>query len=310
MTVSREAILSKTHYGLIIYAFILKQYYHNDDTVLSLSGRDCKPTKNPFNENKCSLMISIVGNLAYHTDKDNAIPNGDIFDFAEIHFKKDGEELLQTINKEMNLHIGEDWSFYKNKKQSISDFEEEVIPEQINQPEFSYFSKPISNTTPNRSINLLDLYKRIKGIDFKERTNKLRSIKDVKEARKFKAFNFDYVTFSGTFSNRNDKALIKHSGLLVIDFDHIPNLSQLKNQLLQDEYFDTELLFISPSGDGLKWIISIDLTKVNHQDYFTAVANYINFTYQIEVDQSGKDVSRACFIPHDETVFINPKYLI
>jgi phosphoribosylformimino-5-aminoimidazole carboxamide ribonucleotide (ProFAR) isomerase len=43
----------------------------------------------------------------------------------------------------------------------------------------------------------------------------------LEEARKFKAFNFDYVTFSGAFSKRNDKHLKKHSGLLTIDFDHI-----------------------------------------------------------------------------------------
>jgi hypothetical protein len=32
-------------------------------------------------------------------------------------------------------------------------------------------------------------------------------------------------------------------------------------------------------------------------------------TYQLEVDKSGKDISRACFLPYDSEVFINPKYL-
>ena len=102
---------------------------------------------------------------------------------------------------------------------------------------------------------------------------------------------------------------MNHSGLLTIDFDHIHNLQQLKNQLLNDEYFETELLFISPSGDGLKWIISIDITESTHQNFFQAIANYIKEVYRLEVDKSGKDISRACFLPHDPEAYINPKYL-
>lgn len=59
---------------------------------------------------------------------------------------------------------------------------------------------------------------------------------------------------------------------------------------------------------GLKWIIPIDLSEVNHQEYFKAVANYIHSNYGLEVDQSGKDISRACFLPHDPNVYLNPKY--
>jgi len=79
--------------------------------------------------------------------------------------------------------------------------------------------------------------------------------------------------------------------------------------LLKDEYFETEMLFVSPSGDGLKWIIPIDITEATHQNFFQAIANYIREVYQLEVDKSGKDVSRACFLPHDPEAYINPKYL-
>jgi hypothetical protein len=79
--------------------------------------------------------------------------------------------------------------------------------------------------------------------------------------------------------------------------------------LLADEYFDTQLLFVSPSGDGLKWIIEIDTRKAPHGEYFASVANYILQTYSFEVDKSGKDISRACFIPFDPNAFINPLLL-
>lgn len=46
---------------------------------------------------------------------------------------------------------------------------------------------------------------------------------------------------------------------MCLDFDHVENIMELKQKLLNYEYFDTELLFVSPSGNGLKWIIPVDL---------------------------------------------------
>ncbi|NPD86438.1 VirE protein [Lentimicrobium sp. L6] len=309
MEISRKAILYKTHYGLNIYSHVLRHYYP-DETVLSLSGRVCKPAKNPFNENKFSLMVSVVDNCARHTDTENSIPDGDVFDFAKLHFKKEGQELHEMINNELHLHIGEERNFYGHKSiPETTEETQEVQKPRIRIPQCSYFKHPVSNIIPSKTINLTEVFNFIRGDSFAACTSTLRNIEDVKEARKYKAYNFDYVTFSGTFSKRNDKALLSHSGLLTIDIDHISNIDSLKDSLLQDQYFETELLFISPSGDGLKWIIPIDISKAKHQDFFKAVSNYIRQTYQLEVDQSGKDISRACFIPHDAAVYINPKYL-
>ena len=115
---------------------------------------------------------------------------------------------------------------------------------------------------------------------------------------------------------------------MCIDFDHLPNVGEMKSRLLTDEYFDTQLLFTSPSGDGLKWIISIPppspkwrgaggedklreagSEEMTHSDYFKAVANYIQQTYSITVDKSGRDISRACFLPHDPDAYINPIHI-
>ena len=86
--------------------YAIRSYY------VSLSGRICLPTKNPFNADKPTLNIfiekeNVLGNawdkeLARHLDSENTIPAGDVFDFAELHYKQSGDELLQTLNKEMN----------------------------------------------------------------------------------------------------------------------------------------------------------------------------------------------------------------
>lgn len=303
MEPSREQIFDKTYFGINIYSYVLRQYYPSE-TVLSLSGKDCKPAKNPFNNNKETLNISIIDGIAYHKDLENAIPDGDALIFAALHFNKEGVELMREIDRALNLNIVVQNPFYNLPKIKI-----ETIPEKVEIAKVSFFKHPIKNVWPEKEVNLKYVYNLIRRELYEQQTLKLRSITDSKEARNYKSQNFDYVTFSGTFSKRSDEYLISHSGLLTIDFDHIPNLNKLKKILLEDEYFETVLLFKSPSGDGLKWIIPIDLKQGSHKDNFLAITNYIRLTYNVEVDASGKDISRACFLPHDREAYINPKYL-
>lgn len=301
--VSKEEILLKTHRGLTIYAHILRQYYP-EETVLSLRGRICLPTRNPFNEDRPTLNIQFQNGIAIHTDSENKIPTGDCFDFAMFHYLMDDQKLLDQINLDLKLRIGVKHPFYdETMKQKTELMESKIVTKQ-----FSYFNAPITNIQPKGTVTILEVYRFISN-NYKKETEQLRSINDPAKARAFKATKFQYVTFSGSFSKRNDIHLIEHSGLMALDFDHVLNTAELKEILLNDPYFDTELLFISPSGDGLKWIISIDTTTVKHRDFFKAVSNYLKATYSLEPDPSGKDISRACFLPHDPEAFINPKYL-
>lgn len=191
---------------------------------------------------------------------------------------------------------------------SLIDQTEYIMKQQII-PQFSFFHAPISNTIPKGTVSLLDIYNLIRT-EYKNNTDLLRFIAEPAQARHFKATKFDYVTFSGVFTKRTDKELVNHSGLLCLDFDHVSNLLHLKKLLLKDPYFETELLFTSPSGNGLKWIIPINIHQVTHAQYFQAVSNYLKHNYLIEPDKSGKDISRACFLCHDPNVYIHPKYLI
>lgn len=287
---NKELILMKTRFGLDIYDHILKAYY-GEDAILRDSGMACLPSKNPFRNNKETLLVTLEnGSFRFH-DKEDKTFKGDPFKFAQLYFKLEGKELLQKIDEVLNISDN-------TIKSGIAEV-----------PVFSLFRHPVSNIIPEKEVSLVEVYLGIRSVAYKDRTNYLRSLKDKDQIRKYKASEFDYVTFSGTFTKRNDKALVKHSGLLTIDFDHIANVPELKEKLINDEYFETELLFISPSGDGLKWVISIDLNECSHQEWFLAVANYIKSTYSLEADPSGKDISRACFLPHDPEVYINPNYL-
>lgn len=177
---------------------------------------------------------------------------------------------------------------------------------------FSFFRAPVTNKKPYGAITIADAYKYITGMYALERTRKLRVIKDRSEARDYKCSHFDYVTFSGTFSYCSDRCLVEHSSLLSLDFDHVGNALELqtfRNKLIADRNFVTQLLFVSPSGDGLKWIISIDTTVCNHLTWFKALRNYVHATYGHEVDEQCKNVSRCCFLPHDSGCYVNPQIL-
>jgi hypothetical protein len=176
---------------------------------------------------------------------------------------------------------------------------------------FSFFEQPVTNTQPRKNITLKDAFRAITSDYLKEPTLQLRSITDKDENRKFKATHFSYVCFSGTFTQRNEKALIQHSGLIAIDFDHLEDVEAVKLQLLKDPHFTTQLLFISPNGNGIKWIIEIEVSeKYPHETWFHVLNNYIQQTHSLEIDKACKDVSRATFLCYDAECWIHPKYMV
>ncbi|MTI24737.1 BT4734/BF3469 family protein [Fulvivirga kasyanovii] len=296
---TEQQILDRTHYGLNIYAYVLRQY--DSGTILSLSGRECAPVSNPFTEGRESLQLVFNDGKFVFKGGDTGEHNSP-FDFAAMHFQLEGQELLRAIDKALDLKLVPTVELPTVKKQH-----------NITNPVFNYFKKPIANITPYREVRLLDVFRVVRGSYFRKPTEFVRSIlHDAPKARKFKAASFDYVTFSGVFSTRSNNNLLSHSGLVALDFDHLKQtqVQKLKEQLLKDEYFETQLLFTSPSGRGVKWVINIDLNGMSHYDYVSSVISYTKATYNVEVDAAGKDVSRACYLPYDPEAYINPKYFL
>jgi len=176
---------------------------------------------------------------------------------------------------------------------------------------FSFFKKPIGVTDkkPEKSTTLVEVYNLIKGETYEVLTEHLRELTGKKEIGDFKRNNLDFITFSGTFKTRFADQLIKHSNLICIDFDHIEDIDWLWDKLLIDEFFETSLMFRSPSGQGIKWVVEIDTEEATHLDWFLGIEAYIKKVYGINIDKSGKDVCRACFLCHDKNAYINPKLL-
>ncbi|RZK35094.1 MAG: hypothetical protein EOO61_12495 [Hymenobacter sp.] len=175
-------------------------------------------------------------------------------------------------------------------------------------PLFSYFDGPITNIQPrNTPITLRKLYQmvvspppplrqQLEAIVSEYRTNG-------KSAR-YKALKnrLDYVTMGGIFSHRADKGLQQESGLIVLDFDGLGGqLAQAREALLHDHILAPALglLFVSPSGDGLKVVLAADPTHSRRINY-ERIGAYLNCRYGWgpTLDKQTADLSRACFLSH------------
>ena len=104
--------------------------------------------------------------------------------------------------------------------------------------------KNVKTVTEPYYITAEKIVQRIKAGRSALLVNKIRSSEDIEEKRKLK-MQLPSICFSGKFSKREDKSLIKHSGLIAIDFDHLDGrLIDLKEKLKRDKY--THILFVSP----------------------------------------------------------------
>jgi hypothetical protein len=116
------------------------------------------------------------------------------------------------------------------------------------------------------------------------------------------------VTFSGEFEKgRKASEITKYNALMIIDIDKLSyeELLEKKKILSQDVYVLS--FWESPSGRGLKCLIKVGGGLEKHKAVFNSLKNYFTDNFQIELDTSGKDVSRLCFSSWDENIFYNPK---
>lgn len=183
--------------------------------------------------------------------------------------------------------------------------------DKIMEAEFSYYNAPLSNVTPAKSIRVSKMISllRAKG-DLVLKTIGLRySANNSETYRKLKTSNFPYVTFSGTFTRRSNSALIKHSGLICIDLDHLGDNITLVKSKLEKDLEHIVMYFTSPGGEGLKVVYPIDLGIAPHDKWVVQYESHlrkITGITNLEVDRQCKDVARACLIPHDSMAFLNP----
>jgi len=139
-----------------------------------------------------------------------------------------------------------------------------------------------------------------KSIDIIEKVRKASNKKEADEIKQ----DLPCILFAGQFSERNGNSLVKHCGLMCVDFDKYENdevMLQHRRLLERNPHFI--LLFTSPSGNGIKGVVRIpEATKETHPKYFTAFQKEFDFDYW---DKSCSNVDRVCYESYDPDIYIN-----
>ena len=201
----------------------------------------------------------------------------------------------------------------------------------MNECKMSLFQNPIApqrdpqgrilkaaTLTPAMEVTPADVYQLITCNEpLRLATLQVRNAADIRAA---KASLLPYVTPCGVFTRRNCRSLLKISGLVVVDIDHLDSLQeaeQMRRTLFDDPFLCPVLCFVSPGGRGVKAFVpyrqehAADAAQNAAESMYWAM-NYVGDTQDKPtgkgVDTSGKDIVRACFLCHDpEALFREQK---
>lgn len=121
------------------------------------------------------------------------------------------------------------------------------------------------------------------------------------------------VTFSATFNtNRTRENVKSYNSLIVIDIDKLEEDQIVKcyDILLKDEFVFT--FWRSPSNNGFKGLVQLEFSDIapeidldtKHKSAFKKLSTYFQNTYELELDKSGSDISRLCFLSYDTQLVI------
>jgi len=167
-------------------------------------------------------------------------------------------------------------------------------------PKISVFRSLFNSKETPFTLEAIEVYNRIK----QGSPELIGKIKKLRAGDTDSKMQLMAIMFNGTFSERKDDGLIKHSGLCVLDFDKYPDAKTLKaerKRLMDCPY--VYMMFTSPSGNGLKVVIRTpESTKFEHKRRFEAYKEYINSDY---FDVANSNVSRVCFESYDPEAYLN-----
>ena len=169
---------------------------------------------------------------------------------------------------------------------------------------FSLYKKGVSNITPILDVTIYYIYQLIKSFSLRHITEMIR------KGLADKTIDLPGATFSARFSQRRGKNYVSvYAALLCLDYDWdgIIDAATLKEWIRNDVFLNAVLAWISPRGKGLKIVIRVkDGVAEMHGEYFKALALYFKKVFGVELDSTGSDISRLCFLNHDEAVYYNP----
>ena len=176
---------------------------------------------------------------------------------------------------------------------------------------FSY-QKNFSN--PTMPVDEAQFWALVRAKQWNENIDKYRETHDAALKRKLPAFIFQ-ATFDETTSQKGKlgawrkQSATRLTGLVVMDIDHVEEPLTLYQGWVEKgldwKSLGIELIYITPSGKGLKIVFKARLDWGNLIDNQHAMAEVLG----VEVDESCKDASRMSFICKESDILYLDKEL-
>ena len=173
------------------------------------------------------------------------------------------------------------------------------------------YQKNFSN--PTLPVDEAQFWALVKATQWNENIDKYRETHDAALKRKLPAFIFQ-ATFDETTSKAGKlgawrkQSATRLTGLVVMDIDHVENPQEVYDSWFKVHDFESlgiVLIYITPSGKGLKIVFKADVQKGNLIDNQHAMAKVLG----VEVDESCKDASRMSFICKETDILYLDKEL-
>ena len=183
----------------------------------------------------------------------------------------------------------------------------------------SYLKKLGDAFSSNKT--LVEVLSEIKNDSHKNYTELLHNLYENKEYELYsiKKKALPSATFCASFekNNRKKSGLLNYNCIMILDVDKIgkKKMNEVLSVFSKDKYIFA--FWKSPSQDGVKGLLSIDYldTEINNEttDYhhkrcFRKLKDYFFNEYNIELDNSGSDFTRLCFISYDKNLILKSNY--
>lgn len=172
---------------------------------------------------------------------------------------------------------------------------------------FQYYPSNVKVLKPLGEISLkyfLDSHKKPKK-SIKAVIDRIRNTTDPTEKakQKKKLFYFTPSVFTDK-EGRSYENIISFTGIMVMEFDKIQHLEELK-LFLMERLKSCICAYVSPSGKGVKTLIRIPIVKTvqEYKEYFYGIAYY--FEKYLGFDPSNQNPMLPLFISYDTNILIN-----
>ena len=174
---------------------------------------------------------------------------------------------------------------------------------------FSYQKSFVNPTLP---VDEQQFYALVRATQWNENIDKYRETGETSLKRKLPAFIFqamfdETLSKNGKVGRWRKQAATRLTGLVVMDVDHVENPQEkfAEWKTLDFGALGILLVYITPSGYGLKIVFKADVQKGNLIDNQHAMAEVLG----VEVDESCKDASRMSFICKESDILYIDKEL-